>query len=104
MADDLTAYNWPSIRSVYERYVKLNGVKLEKVNLPERHFRALELAARRKRFGRRSRADHNLIKAIGNWLYSEEYGAWRNPNRTKPYKPNNKELWADFVAGISDRR
>jgi hypothetical protein len=103
MEDELTAYNWPSIRRIYEGRVKLSGGKLENVDLPGRHFKALELAARTKRFGRRPRNDDSLRKAIGNWLYSEEYGAWRNPNRAKPYKKNNKTLWAEFVAATEDK-
>ena len=98
MADDLTAQNWLNIRPLYEGWVELHGNELINLRLPERHFKALELAARTKRFSRRPRHDGNLRAAIGNWLCSEKYGSWRNPNREKPYKGNNRQLWADFLA------
>jgi hypothetical protein len=39
---------------------------------------------------------------LGNWLYSREFGAWRNPNHNKPYQNNNRELWASFCAETVD--
>jgi hypothetical protein len=101
-ATDYTVHNWQIVRHVYNGWVKLNGGRLHNIRLPMRHFQALVLAAQTKRFGRRSRQDDSLRNAIGNWLYSREYGAWRNPNRSKPYMGNNKELWEGFVAATQD--
>jgi hypothetical protein len=99
---NLTSYNWEIIRHVYDGWVKCDNGVLKNIRLPDAHFRALALAARTKRFGRRPRHDDSLINAVGNWLYSSEFGAWRNPNRSKPYKDNNRELWEDFVEQTPD--
>ena len=98
----MTACNWRIIRHMYEDWARLHGDTLENVELDERHFQALVLAAGTKRFGIRTRQDDSLRNAIGNWLYSHEYGAWRNPNRSRPYRGRNKELWAKFVAATKD--
>ena len=99
---DHTEYNWQMIRHMYSGWVELRKGRLHNVRLPGKHFRALVLAARTKRFGRRPRKDNSLRNAIGNWLYSREYGAWRNSNRSKPYQGRNKELWESFVTATQD--
>ena len=100
--EDYTTPNWWIISRIYGTLVKLDGAQLRNQRLPDRHFRALVLAARNKPFGRRPRKDDSLRNALGNWLYSERYGAWRNPNRSRPYKENNRELWQEFVATTRD--
>ncbi|RPJ51886.1 MAG: hypothetical protein EHM23_33590 [Acidobacteria bacterium] len=102
MKGDFTAYNWPIIRNIYAGWVEFGHGTLYNVRLPERHFQALVLAARSKPLGRRGRQDDSLRSAIGNWLQSSKYGAWRNPNRSKPYRANNKELWESFVTATED--
>jgi hypothetical protein len=101
-ATDHTASNWQVIRHLYDGWVEFRGGSLHNLRLPLRHFQALVWAARTKRFGRRRRHDDSLSKAIGNWLYSREYGAWRNPNRSRRYKENNKDLWQRFVDATQD--
>ena len=86
MTRDWTTENWQIIRHVYKGWAEFQTGGLHNVRLPQRHFDALCLAARTKPFGRRPRSDDSLRNAIGNWLYSNRYGAWRNPNETKPYK------------------
>lgn len=102
MTKDWTADNWQIIRHVYRGWVEFRAGALHNVRLPEPHFQALVLAARNKRLGRRARQDDSLRNAIGNWLYSTTYGAWRNPNRANKYKGKNKELWESFVAASED--
>jgi len=99
---DWTADNWQIIRHVYRGWVEFRAGALHNVRLPEPHFQALVLAARNKRLGRRARQDDSLKNAIGNWLCSTTYGAWRNPNRANKYKGKNKELWESFVAASED--
>jgi 5-methylcytosine-specific restriction endonuclease McrA len=94
---DHTSTNWNLLRHVYEGWVELRNGRLHNLRLPDRHFEALVLAARTKKLGQQERQDNSLRNAIGNWLYSQKFGAWRNPNRTKPYQKNNKELWQKFV-------
>ncbi len=100
---DHTEANWRLLRHVYSGWVEMKRGRLQNVRLPQRHFEALTLAARTKKLGRRPRSDDDsLIRAIGNWLYSKEYGAWRNTDRGRPYHSNNKELWGAFVAASVD--
>jgi hypothetical protein len=99
---DHTSANWQILRHVYGGWVELAGGRLKNVRLPVSHFEALTFAARTKPLGRRSRHDDSLRNAIGNWLYSREFGAWRNPNRARGYKGNNKELWAMFLEASTD--
>lgn len=94
---DHTSTNWNLLRHVYEGWVELRQGRLHNLRLPNRHFEALVLAARSKPFGRSVRKDNSMRNAIGNWLCSKEFGAWRNPNRTKRYEKDNKELWKKFV-------
>jgi hypothetical protein len=95
---DHTLQNWQIIHHVYDGWVKLDANRLQNIKLPNDHFQALVLAARTKPFRGRSRADNSLRNAVGNWLYTREFGAWRNPNRAKPYQGDNKRLWQEFIA------
>jgi hypothetical protein len=101
-AADHTQANWQMIRHVYSAWVKLDGNRLRNLGLDKNHFRALVLACRTKIFGKRDRKDDSLLNAIGNWLYSREFGAWRNPNRDKPYDRGrtNKERWDEFCCRL----
>ena len=104
---DHTAENWQIIHHVYDGWVELDGRRLRNIRLPERHFQALLLAARTKLLGgnqsdNHTREDDSLRKAIGNWLNSSEFGAWRNPNGANPYQGNNKQLWKKFVETSRD--
>jgi hypothetical protein len=99
---DWTKHNWQIVRHVYRGWAERRNGALYNVRLPPSHFKALVLAARTKRFGRRPRQDDSLRKAVGNWLYSTDYGAWRNPNRSRPYKGKSRDLWDDFVAATED--
>lgn len=104
-ATDLTVSNWRIIQLLYDGFVELAGNQLRNIKLPFEHFRALALVARTKPFGRRVRnADDNLLKAVGNWLYTQEFGAWRNTNSARPYGPKNKELWQNFDDEITRLR
>lgn len=102
---DHTVTNWQVIRCLYEGWVELVDGQLLNIRLPERHFQALVLAARTKLlFGRRVRKmDDHLRNAVGNWLLSREFGAWRNPNSNGPYQADNKQLWADFLAATREQ-
>jgi len=42
------------------------------------------------------RKEDSLRDAIGNWLYTKKFGAWRNTNKLKRYKESNQELWGQF--------
>ena len=100
---NFTKANWQIIRHVYSGWVELDGDQLRNARrLPDRHFQALALACRTKTFGNRDRGDDSLRNAIGNWLYSRKFGAWRNPNRDKRYKDSNKDLWEKFCAEGED--
>lgn len=90
--------NWKVIHHVYDGFVECTEYGLKNIVLPKRHFDVLNHVAKQKLFfkGRLRKDDDSLRKAIGNWLYTEEFGAWRNPNKEHPYKANNQYLWQDF--------
>jgi len=98
---DYTIENWRLLRHVYSGWVRLENQQLhnggKRGQLHSKHFRALKRAAKNKPLGRRDRRDDNLLNAIGNWLYSIEDGAWRNPNRDLKYGKGNKQIWQDFI-------
>lgn len=95
---NLLIENWAVIHHVYDGFVECTGSELKNIILPRRHFDVLNHVITRKVFfrGRLRQDDDSLRKAIGNWLYTEEFGAWRNPNKEHPYKANNQDLWQDF--------
>ena len=99
---DYTESNWRLLRHIYSGWVELKSGRLQNIRLPPSHFQALTIAAKRKQLGQRPRIDDSLLHAIGNWLHSDEYGAWRNPNSNMLYKGNNKELWAEFCEASVD--
>ena len=93
---NLLIENWAVINHVYDGLVECTESGLKNISLDPRHYDVLNHVIQRKLFKGRSRIEDSLRMAIGNWLYTEEFGAWRNPNRERPYKANNRELWQDF--------
>lgn len=96
--------NWAVIHHVYDGFVEYTETGLKNISLHRRHFDALNQVVQRSIFykGRLRKDDDSLIRAIGNWLYTDEFGAWRNPNKARPYKANNKDIWKDFLDESSD--
>jgi hypothetical protein len=99
---DHTAANWQVLSHIYGGWVTFREGQLCNIHLPRRHFLALKLAARTKPLCRRSRKDDSLRNAVGNWLYTPEFGAWRNTNFTRRYKEDNQRLWAEFLDSSVD--
>lgn len=100
----LTENNWRIISHVYKNHVALENGRFKNLKLPSRHFAALSEVIWTRNFCpmNRLRKEDSLRDAIGNWLYTEKFGAWRNPNKSHPYKENNKELWSQFCNETQD--
>jgi hypothetical protein len=102
--ESFVEYNWSVIRHVYKGHVDLVNGELKNIKLHPSHFAALKEVIQYKKFcpNNRFRVEDSLRDAIGNWLYTEKFGSWRNPNKARPYKDDNKNIWQKFCKESQD--